>query len=197
MKTSHHYKQLAFCLGAALLAIAGTANAQIPYPNIGTAVTTPQELFANGGDVTVTFLGRGGAVYTDLLFLNSPANGFGTIFNNQTTPANTTMDLGNFATGTEMQFGIQVLNTQNTWLIGPGSRNSDGTVHAYLQPDGVNTTYVGFEDLDASVADFNYTDVQFTFTGLSARSAPDAASTLPLLGMSLAGLMAFARRFRK
>ncbi len=45
----------------AFMALAGAAQAQIPYPTPGVPVTTAEELFANGGDVTVTFLGRGGA----------------------------------------------------------------------------------------------------------------------------------------
>ncbi len=208
MRMNHYSKISASCLAAvSLMAMVGSARAQVPYPTPGIPVTTPEELFASGGDVTVTFLGRGGASYTDLLFLSSPTpNAFSTpsspIFNNQTTPGGTTVDLGTFAAGTELVFGVNVVNTGNTWYTGPAARNSDDTVHAYLSNDyngDPTTTYVGFEDLAANVADFNYTDVQYTFTGVAAADAttPDVSTTLPLLGMSLAGLLAVGRRLRK
>jgi hypothetical protein len=134
-------------------------------------------------------------------------------FENHTTPAGTSVNLGSFAAGTEIEFGIYILDTGNTWFDGPGSRNADGAVHAYMQNDyegQPNLTYVGFEDepYDPSGAitpydptgfngDFNYLDEVYTFEGARAASAPDITGTLPLLGLGLSSLVAFGRRFRK
>lgn len=82
--------------------------------------------------------------------------------------------------------------------------NPDGDVHANVQYgyDGqADETYVGFEDLFGKSADWDCNDLEFYVTTLSGpgtdiRPVPDTFSTLPLLGMSLAGLAALARRFR-
>ena len=59
-----------------------------------------QELFASGGEVYVTQLGPTSAAYTEELFVQSPANGFGMFLNNHTTANGTTYDLGSYAAGT-------------------------------------------------------------------------------------------------
>lgn len=171
-----------------------------PTPNGGSAVTGGQELFSSGGDVTVTFLGPTSAAYDEELFVAMPSLGYGLFMDNHSTGNGTTYDLGVIPAGTEIEFGLDVFNTGNLWFDGPGSRNSDNTVHAYMvnNYEGLaNTTYVGFEDLAASVADFNYVDEVYAFTGASSASVPDSSSTLPLLGVGLAGLAGIARRFRK
>jgi hypothetical protein len=173
-----------------------------PSGHSGVPVTFGQELFASGGDVTVTFLGPTGAGYDEELFVASPNDGVNGLFmDNHSTANGTTFDLGTFAAGTEIEFGLDVLSTGNIWYDGPGSRNSDGDVHAYMVNDYeglTDTTYVGFEDEAASLpADFNYIDEVYAFTGASAVSTPDASSTLPLLGMGLTALAGVARRIRK
>jgi hypothetical protein len=189
------------------LGFGGTAIAQIPYPTPGTIIATGDNLYSLGGDVTVTFLGKGNAGDTDLLYLASPTptaydSSSSPIFNNQTSAANTTVDLGTFASGTDLEFAIFNEATGNTLYSGSGVNNLDGDVHAYVVNDydgNPNEEYVGFEDEAAPNSDFNYADVQFVFTGLegSTSSVPDAASTVSLLGLSLAGVAAMARRFRK
>lgn len=199
MKIQRIYKAVIFA--AVVLDASSHANA-IPiiptYPGGGSGipVSVGQELFANGGDVTVSYLGWQGASYDEYLFVVSPPNGLGYFFENHTTPAGTTVDLGSFAAGTEIEFGIYVVNTGLTFYDGPGSRNVDGDVHAYMVNDygAVNTTYVGFEDESAVTgSDFNYADEVYTFTGAQASAVPDASSTLPLVVASLAALFGFSR----
>ncbi len=61
-----------------------------------------------------------------------------------------------------------------------------------------NTTYVGFEDLYRPIADFNYTDEVFAFTGASSSSSvPDAPETMELLGLGLVAVGLLRRRFSK
>jgi hypothetical protein len=173
---------------------------QYSSPNGGAAVVFGQELFAAGGDVTVTFLGPTGASYDEHLFVSSPPSAYGNFMDNHSTANGTTYDLGTFAAGTEIVFGLYVDSTLNTFYDGPASRNFDGVVHAYMvnNYEGLaNTTYVGFEDLLGSIADYNYVDEVYAFTGASAAPAPDASSTIPLLGMGLAALACFGRRLRK
>jgi len=244
------------CLG--VLSVAGVANAQyavfntsVPtYPGggYGIPITTGGELFATGGDVTVTYLGWHGAGDDEYLFLATPGdapysltgspgdtslysrysyggNGGNVqqLIDNQVTPAGYTVDLGSFAAGTEVEFGIFNWDGNNggtTWLDGPGSRNAngdglgnDGAVHAYIinnfsydivfpnnNIDDPIGTYVGFEDLNnATGADDNYADLQFIFNGVQGvgQSAPDASATFSLLGLGLGGLAAMGRRFKK
>ena len=197
-KCSPGKKHLCLLLAALLLPV--VANGAIPaYPGggYGIPVAAGQQLFASGGDVTVTYQGWQGAAYEEYLFLASPANGFGLFFENHGTPAGTTLDLGTWAAGTEMMFGIYVQTTGNTWYDGPGSRNVDGVVHAYMANNygSPNTTYVGFEDLDFRTgADANYKDEVFTFTGLTVVPEPGTY----LAGLSaLAMLGAFGWRSRK
>ena len=206
MKTMNRSIRMAAVLTAGFFGASMQVNAItiIPtYPGggYGVPVTDGQVLFANGGDVTVTYQGWQGASYDEYLFVSSPPNGFGYFFENHSTPAGATLDLGTYAAGTEIQFGIYVVNTGLTFYDGPGSRNLDGQVHAYMVNNygAPNTTYVGFEDLNALTgADFNYKDEVYTFTGVQADSSvPDASSTLPLLTCSLAALLGFGRRYSK
>jgi hypothetical protein len=216
-----------------LLAVAGTAFAQVnphlasnspfipTYPGgaYGVPLATGGELFANGGEVTVTYLGHGGAAYTEFLQMVTPGGTYAPgvdIINNQTTAAGSTFDLGTFAAGEEVEFDIFVQDTGNTWFDGPGTRNADGAVHANVV-DNFNYTfngntgnpgtsgpgtsgngiYVGFEDEIYPGGDFNYADLQFVFNGVNGAAVPDAATTMSLLGMSLGGLAFMKRKLKK
>lgn len=147
------------------------------------------------GNVTAKYLGHS-AAYSDDLYLDAPANGLGVIFNNHTTPIGTTADLGFFSAGTELIFRIYVNDTGDSFFTGPGSRNSDGLEHAVVDDAySLTETYVGFEDILGG-GDHDYNDVMFSFTNVESHGAPDASSTLPLLGTGLMGLAALGRRFR-
>jgi hypothetical protein len=210
----HIIKGLLTVIVVATSPLAVKALPPIPtYPggHVGVPITTGEELFANGGDVTLTFLGPTGASYDEHLFVVnpgldpfvSPSNLEGRFFDNHSTPNGTTVDLGDVAAGTEIEFGIFVDTTGNTFFDGPASRNPDGFVHAYMVNDygAPDTTYVGFEDIFGAGADFNYSDEIYSFTGATASvnppTVPDAGSTLPMMGMGLAALAGMARRFRR
>ena len=132
----------------------------------------------------MTFLGPTGASYDETLFVENPVTGYGTFMDNHSTANGTTYYLGTFAAGTEIEFGLDVLSSGSVWYDGPGTRNADGDVHAYMvnNYEGLaDTTYVGFEDLIGSNvggnADFNYVDEVYAFTGASATSSvPDTLS---------------------
>ena len=171
----------------------------VPYPSPGTHIPVGESVYASGGDVQVTFLGKGVATYTDLLWLSSPGSAYSSpstpIFNNQTSPANSVVDLGSFSAGTELVFGMTDQNVSQTFYTGPASRNPDNTVHAYVVNNypANGSTYIGFEDLGTNNgADFNYTDVQFTFTGIT--GAVPEPSTVALVGLGAAGLIVRRRK---
>ncbi len=160
-------------------------------------------VIATGGDVKAKFVSSN-AGDTDLLHLVMPTT-FGTgtvIFNNQTTPTGTIVDLGVYAPGTELVFEIvDVSHSPNTLLFsGDASRNADGFAHASLSDLGGGVTLVGFEDLLASQgSDFDYNDLEFSFTNTRVGKnggVPDATGTagLMLAGLALVGAAAFKRR---
>ena len=183
--------------GAGVFGLVGAAQAvQL------TVAQTP--ILANGGDVTVTFVSAS-AADTDLSFLSSPNTI--TLFNNQ--PNNQTpmpIDLGVFGIGQLLTFELENKNILENFFTGDGSLNPDGKIHASVSETtsgGVETYLVGFEDLDAANSDWDYNDLVFDVVvdpvniGTHTSPIPDASSTLPLFGISLAGLAALARRFKK
>ena len=128
------------------------------------------------------------ADYTNLLYLDSPANSLGLIFNNQATPVGTTFDLGTFTAGTELVFRIDVTNTGNSFFTGPASRNPDLIEHAIVDDQfALNTTYVGFEDLFGG-GDRDFDDINFSFTNTTSNVVP-APATLLLFGSGLGALL--------
>lgn len=212
-------------LVAASLLATQKASAIDPYTGEGTPVIGAS-VVTTGGDVTATFI-HGSGSYSDYLYLevvsspfSNPGGNSGVsgnwIFDNHLSSAGATVDLGTFAAGTELIFHV-VADTTGTdwaqgtsgfkdagsvydWYTGPGSRNSDGYAHAWVDDTYTGSfggTAVGFEDLP-QLGDAGFEDLIYSFTSVTARtSVPDVSSTLPLLGTGLAGLLAFARRFKK
>jgi hypothetical protein len=168
-----------------------------PGGSEGTPLTSYQELYASGGEVYVTFLGPTGAGDDEYLFVQSPANAFGDFFEDHATANGLTYDLGSYTAGTEIEFGIYDETTGYSWYDGPGSRNVDGQIHAYVvdQYEGLpNTDYVGFEDTSYGTGDFNYADEVYAFTGTSVSPVPEP-STMALFVMGgFAGLRMLRRR---
>lgn len=215
MKTT--IKTITAVATASLLINSATAIVINPIPTYpsgerGVAVTEPFNLYATGGDVQVSYLGWAGAAYNEYLFLAAavvpgasvttlPKTGT-QIFQDKSGPEGP-VDLGNYAAGTELVFGLYVNNTGKTYYSGAGSRNDDGTVHLFGYNNYLTegTTYMGFEDLPASNADDNYADLRFTVTGAASvlpKSVPDNdAGTFTLLlgaGMILVPWSLHARR---
>jgi hypothetical protein len=110
----------------AALAAAAVSLAAQAHP-IAAPGTEGLLVVATGGEVFATYEGTT-ASYSDDLFLNGVW-----IFNNHSTPVGTTVDLGNFAAGTELLFQMHVNNTGDNFYTGPGSRNADGLPHARVQ----------------------------------------------------------------
>jgi hypothetical protein len=195
----------------ALAATLGTRQAQAA-PIIGA------QLFATGGDVIATFLGHTAGFSNDLylfaagdLITPLPVTGVvgpgtpdpGLIFNNQTTPVGTQINLGSFAAGTELVFGIFVRNTGDWFFMGPGVRNPDGLPHGAVD-DGSGTfpiygvsppgsVRVGFEDLFGG-GDLDYDDLGFAFSNVT--TAVPEPGTMMLLGLGLLGRATMRARRR-
>lgn len=182
-------KFLKTSIGAGLLALVLPVAHAVPI--LGGSVVVE-----NDGEVIAKFIGHT-AGYTNLLYLDSPTNGIGLIFNNQTAVWGSTVSLGNFTAGTELIFRINVLNTGDIFYTGPASRNADGLAHAVVDDAfSLTETYVGFEDLFGG-GDLDYDDLMFSFTNVKGTSnppgVPDSGTTGLLCAVAVLGLAA-ARR---
>ena len=152
----------------------------------------------NDGEVIAKFLGHT-AGYSNDLYLSSPSNSIGLIFNNHATAVGTTMSLGTFAAGTELIFQIYVQNTGYSFFSGPAWRNPDNLAHAMVNDEySLTETYVGFEDLYGG-GDQDYDDLNFSFTNVKGTnqpptpSVPDSGATAMLCAGALLGLAAVRR----
>jgi hypothetical protein len=173
---------------------------------------------ANTGNVTLTYLGYSSSNIPDSLYLETPNNGLGVLFNSQTTLVGTTFNLGTFTQGTELVFRLYAADTTTTttttpgpggttittttttptprnYYTGPASGNPDGVAHAIVDDQyALNTTYVGFEDIFDG-GDLDYDDLKFSFTNTRSETLPEPA-TLLLFGTGL-GTLALTRRLRR
>jgi hypothetical protein len=150
------------------------------------------------GEVIAKFLGHT-AGYSNDLYLSSPSNSLGLIFNNHATAVGTTMSLGSFAAGTELIFQIYVQNTGYSFFSGPAWRNPDNLVHALVDDAySATETYVGFEDLYGG-GDLDYDDLMFSFTNVKGTnepptpSVPDSGATALLCAGAFLSLVAVRR----
>ena len=146
----------------------------------------------NSGHVIATFTGSDSA-FDNLLLLASPPNNLGVIFEGHVTSSGTTLDLGTFNAGTELIFA---LNNQNggIFFTGPANRNPDNVAHAVVDDQfAPGQTFVGFEDAFGG-GDFDYNDIQFTFSNVTS-AVPDGSSTTAMLLGSAILILFFLRRF--
>jgi hypothetical protein len=154
-----------------------------------------QQLFYGGGNVTVTVLPYD-AAYTSNLYVYSTG---GPVLIANSSQIGTVVGLGNLATlygfqpGDELIFGIRVLNTGDSFVTGPGSRNLDGIAHVsidYAEGSSSDLATLSFEDLFGG-GDFDYNDASFLVEGgIGLARVPEPASlTLLLLGLAAAVLL--------
>jgi hypothetical protein len=180
-----------------LLALGVIAALALASPSMALPILGAKVIVAETGNVTATYLGHSAAISNDL-YLNSPSNGLGIIFNNHATPIGTTFNLGTFTAGTELIFHIHAHRsggadmTPRDYYTGPADRNADGIMHAIVDSAyGPNTTFVGFEDIWGG-GDLDYDDLKFSFTNTKSEALPEPA-TLLLFGSGL-GSLALTKR---
>ena len=200
---------LAACTMGLVLATPASADA-IPYPTAGIAnPVTYTFTAANTGDVIAYFYGQS-ASYGSMIGLSingaAPAvfglqnhmSGYGASFN-----------MGSVNMGDTLRFILDV-STSNGYgpPVSDYQLNSDASLNAggenFVYSTGFSGdawipvgTYIGFEDIaPLSGGDRDYNDHQFVFTNVKTdtHTVPDATSTLALMGLATAGLLAVRRR---
>lgn len=155
-------KLLMATTGATFFALGNVSNVQ--------AGTLGGQIFSTGGDVWVQVIGAApDTAFTSDLYLYSPRSQYiGTNWQ-----GGTVMNLGSFPVGQELIFGIYVRDTGNTFQMGPGGRNPDGSPHAIVDFVSSGVANVRFEDLAAwEDSDWNYADNFFQFRGGIASAPP-------------------------
>jgi Domain of unknown function (DUF4114) len=169
MKTRIEQQRAGPGIGAVLfVALSLMANFAAVPPDAGATLNMMGgQLYYTGGDVTVDVIHRDSA-YRDVLQLQAGLAMLD-IVNGQKVGTRITLTEAQLSSwgisvGDELKFGIRVLETNQAFVLGPGSRNADGLEHAYLSDHGRNNYYVGLEDLYGG-GDRDYNDTVLRFSG--------------------------------
>jgi len=174
--------KLAAAAGALLLGLILSSSVAGAAPILG------QQIYYEGGNVQVTVLPYS-AAYTSQLILFSTSSPLVIAASSQVGQTN----LGNLAAlygiapGSELIFGILVLNTGNTFKMGPGGRNPNGVEHVlvdYAEGYGGDVALLGFEDLFGG-GDHDYNDANFQIQGgIGIRQVSEPASLFGLAALA-------------
>jgi hypothetical protein len=140
-----------------VMAHLGPASAQTPNvdPRLEGGVLGGQ-LFSTGGSFEVVeILDNGDTVFTNLIYLDSPAE---VLIGDAADTGAAAGPFGPFAQDVELVFRIDVSDTsylrfvcEGSYFTGPGSRNPDGFEHAIVKMTGPGEAIVGFDDLSYDV----------------------------------------------
>ncbi len=162
----------------AALSMAATAAQAFPIAAPGTEGFV---VIAAGGDVVATYQGNSASYSNDLYLVNTGQF----IFNNHSSAVGSTVDLGAFAAGTELEFRLHVNNTGNDFYTGAAIRNLDNHAHARVQTAWQpGETLVSFEDLRGGP--YEYNDLSFSFTNTAGQNGVPEPETLVLAALGLA-----------
>ena len=101
-----------------------------------------QEIFATGGDVSVTIL-KSYSGYSNAIFLFQPISKLTYIGQDEWT--GTSKVIHGLTAGQELVFGI--ISPEGLFEMGPGSRNPDHLTHGSVNFISANKADIGFEDL--------------------------------------------------
>ena len=180
-------KSAALGFAAAGLLSLGTAASAAPV--LGA------QLFWSGGDITVTVQPATAGFVSELKLFSADPDIFialNTDVGTTVTIAAATLDVSHDI-GDELVFGIFVRNTSETYVMGPGSRNVDGLIHAAIDNLGGGLLRVGFEDIRGG-GDRDYDDNVFDFRGGVRTGTVPEPGSLALVGLALVGAGALSRR---
>lgn len=167
----------------------------LSYQGAEAAPILGQQIYYEGGNVSVTVLPYE-AGYTSNLYLFL---GGVPVYLANSSEVGKVVNLGDLSTiygvapGAELIFGITVVNTGDTFLMGPASRNPDNVVHAtidYSEGSSSDLAVFGFEDLFGG-GDLDYNDVNFRVEGgVGLGRVPEPSSlVLMVLGMITVALV--------
>lgn len=146
------------------------------------------QLFATGGNISLT-INNSSASYLNLAVLVKPF----TLDLGSNKEVGKTIDLGAFASGTELVFKMLVTNTLTSFFTGNGMNNPDGLAHASVDFLSPGVAQVRFEDIYGG-GDFDFNDLVFTLSGGVAPAPVPEPTTALLLGVGLVSLAAVGRR---
>ncbi|WP_088890377.1 PTPA-CTERM sorting domain-containing protein [Leptolyngbya ohadii] len=150
------------------------------------ALTFGGQLFSTGGNVQVKILGNPDVAFTSTIGLYANTASLLTpIGTNE--EVDKLVNLGSFAAGQELLFGIFVQNTEQTYFMGSAFRNPDNVIHNTLEQLAPGVFKVAFEDT-ANGGDESYSDVVFEVSGAvdDITPVPTPALLPGLVGMGIA-----------
>lgn len=132
-----------------------------PPPAAASTTVLGGQLYASGGDVTVTIL-PSDAGFTSELWIESPGTPHEIGIRTQ---VGLVADLGTFPAGQELIFSIhEPRDGGNIFYTGPASRNADGIVHDQVIWNSPTDAIVEFEDFFGG-GDRDYNDAIFEMKG--------------------------------